>query len=163
MDALVYTRPVAASQRIDFSLVGRDGQDRNGNGPIAWISGRTAAVVATPVTFSFSGTRLMNAAEGFFAVAPRETTVLVDNTSATLNPALAAQLRLYPVPATDRLFLRSPPGLTVERLTVLGIDGRLLLVQPGNEPLAIGELPAGTYLLRVTTREGVAVLRWVKS
>ena len=131
-DALTYARAEPAARRIDFALVGRDGQDRSGNGPVAWISGRTTAVAGATIDFRFGDTRLMNAAEGFFAVSPRATLVAVDNPVATLDPALAGQLVLYPVPATDRLYLQTPAGLRVDRLTVLGIDGRRLLTQVGD-------------------------------
>jgi hypothetical protein len=160
--ALTYARPALAEQRIDFALVGRDGQDRSGNGPIAWIRGRTTAEVGATLAFRLGDARLMNAAEGFFAVAPRETEVVVDNPVATLDPALASQLVLYPVPATDRLYLRTPAPLRVERLTILGVDGRVVRSQANDGPLDVGDLPAGVYLLRVRTDRGVATLRWVK-
>ena len=161
-DALTYARAEPAARRIDFALVGRDGQDRSGNGPVAWISGRTTAVAGATIDFRFGDTRLMNAAEGFFAVSPRATLVAVDNPVATLDPALAGQLVLYPVPATDRLYLQTPAGLRVDRLTVLGIDGRRLLTQVGDQPLEVGHLPAGVYLLRVRTDQGTVTLRWVR-
>lgn len=161
-DALTYARPSTAEQRIDFALVGRDGQDRSGSGPIAWISGRTTATSGTTITFQLGDSRLMNAAEGFFAIAPRTTEMTVDNPVATLDPELASQLVLYPVPATDRLYLRTPTQLQVEQVTVLGIDGRSLRMQAGNQPLDIADLPAGVYLLRVRTDRGAVTLRWTK-
>lgn len=78
--------------------------------------------------------------------------------------------RLYPNPASDWLRLegtssfRGPVRLSL--LDLLGRPVRLIqtewAVGPVGQDWAVSDLPAGTYLLRIHTEAGTAVLPWVK-
>ncbi len=78
--------------------------------------------------------------------------------------------RLYPNPAADWLRLEATSRYRgVVELTLLDLLGRPVQTTRADWPVGpitqnwrVSTLPAGTYLLRIRTRNGVAVLPWVK-
>jgi len=64
---------------------------------------------------------------------------------------LAAQISVYPNPASDLLFVKSPVRV---HLAITDIAGKVL-IQSGNAPdLSVKELAAGVYFLRITDKDG---------
>lgn len=87
-------------------------------------------------------------------------------TAATVAPASsgsqpAAQLRLYPNPATDRLHLSPAPELAGSPYLVLNATGRVVSrgCLPDRGTLDVARLPAGSYVL-VVNATGRQPLRW---
>lgn len=65
-----------------------------------------------------------------------------------------AHVRLFPNPATDRLYLADIPPHA--RLQLIAADGRLALDSPAQQ-VDISALPSGLYLARVTTADGAVL------
>ena len=70
----------------------------------------------------------------------------VTNVSVASIPAWAQQVYIYPNPAHDVVYIRSPENVTV---TLTDIRGRAVRAVPGSQPLPVGDLPDGIYLLRI--------------
>ena len=70
-------------------------------------------------------------------------------------------LSVAPNPATERVFIRSNPAYPMEAIQVFDINGRYICAQYGIDhyyyELERGNLPAGTYLVKVKFSEGVSV------
>lgn len=67
------------------------------------------------------------------------------------------KIRLYPNPATDFLMVESGDGEAIRQVMLMDVKGRMLKEQEVEEDAArvyVGDLPAGTYLLRVRTANG---------
>ncbi len=63
----------------------------------------------------------------------------------------AAQVKIYPNPATDMIYVAAPFNTSVSITT---IEGKLIKQEQGNRPMAIGSLAEGMYLLHIATPEG---------
>ncbi len=82
----------------------------------------------------------------------------VDASSVDVNPALTVEAAVYPNPAGDKVFVDAQ-GL--QRVEVLDIDGRTL-IETHERCIDISALPAGLYLLRITSTDGTVVRKVVK-
>jgi hypothetical protein len=89
---------------------------------------------------------------------------LVDATGLNEDPVRDLGLRFYPNPARDILYLQlNPEGLQMLNLQILDLSGRDVLpamsttgsVASGME-ISLGNLPSGTYVIRVATDKVVA-------
>ena len=75
-------------------------------------------------------------------------------------PATGVQLSVLPNPASGTVALSH--GAEHGEVALLDIQGRTLLTQPASQrTLDVSALPAGTYLMRLTTPEGTAVKKLV--
>ncbi|MFA6059092.1 MAG: SBBP repeat-containing protein [Taibaiella sp.] len=70
--------------------------------------------------------------------------------------SIASQISIFPNPAIDKVFIQSPVKLIV---TVTTIEGKVLVQQASNQVLDMHNYPAGIYMLRLTSKEGV----WIKT
>ena len=69
---------------------------------------------------------------------------------------------VYPNPVRETLYLSTPPG-PAGRAELLSASGQRLRSWSGTErELAVGDLPAGVYLLRLRTAAGVQLVRVVR-
>lgn len=70
-------------------------------------------------------------------------------------------LSVAPNPATERVFIRTNPAYPMEAIQVFDINGRYISAQYGIDnhqyELERGNLPAGTYLVKVKFAEGISV------
>lgn len=85
--------------------------------------------------------------------------VTMDGSTDVETPTLNIETTLYPNPASDYLTVRTRIGSTIE---LFATDGTLLSTtqgQGGETTIALTQLPAGRYLVRVTSLEGEVVLR----
>lgn len=83
------------------------------------------------------------------------------------------EITLYPNPVADRLTVVLPAGVGEAAVAILGLDGRVLMSCPSPMPgveagdgvvkfeIALGDLPAGEYLLRLSHRTGTVVRKVV--
>jgi len=76
-------------------------------------------------------------------------------------------ISIFPNPTSDQLNIQVARGMGAIEITVLSIDGRVMLNRSctGNETLhqiPVQDYPAGIYLLHLTSGEQVTTLRFVK-
>ena len=70
------------------------------------------------------------------------------------------QVRVWPNPATDLLFVKLAGGAEIENMVLYDLQGRIVgatnysSLQTGTATLNVKSLPAGVYLLRVTDTDG---------
>ncbi len=79
------------------------------------------------------------------------------NSGVGLIPAMKyAEVKAYPVPASDVLYISSRE--TIDRLQLIDMQGRVAKdVRGDNRMLDVSRIPQGTYLLRVVLADGYAV------
>jgi hypothetical protein len=72
------------------------------------------------------------------------------------------QVKVYPVPVTDVLFVDMEKEIT--EALIIGVDGRLYkrIQKPASNQLQVGELEPGWYILRITDGESWYIARMVK-
>ena len=64
---------------------------------------------------------------------------------------LAAQISIYPNPATDRIHIQAPQGVQV---TLMSTEGRVLHQEKNATTLSISALATGTYWLKFSDKDG---------
>lgn len=150
--------------RIDLALTRIDGQDLSGQGPIAQLHITIQDVIFLrsaeyEMILDIENARLINSREEWAAVVAQPTVVPVGE---VLSAAPAAEsdaaLKVFPVPARNWLFIHSPEH-PVQRVEIMSMDGRTLLVRQNTPEIPVAGLPAGPYVLRVWTEKGVSVRR----
>jgi hypothetical protein len=103
---------------------------------------------------------LINFNEEAVPVLERSSVITVTTTN-TIDPSLDQQIKVYPVPAQDMLFLKIPQ-LRVETIELYDLEGRQIQRWSGSrDQLPLIDLPQGTYALKLITDQGVAVRRIV--
>lgn len=70
-------------------------------------------------------------------------------------------LSTYPNPAIDVLQIET--SLAISKTRILSVDGHLIREDVGRKSIDISDLTQGLYLLQVSTSEGIATTRFVKS
>jgi hypothetical protein len=93
----------------------------------------------------------------------------LDKPEITVNTPLVQKmegaLKIYPVPASDELFILT--SLYIDRLSIYDINGKIVLKQNGgnsNLTLDVSELNAGIYFLRAELQEGrIEYLKFAKN
>ena len=86
--------------------------------------------------------------------------VVFQQATASIEQPESSTVRLYPNPANDRLRIES--DRVIERIEIYDLAGRRVMAFEGQNELDIVTLPAGTYLLKVSTDLSSEVLRMVK-
>lgn len=95
-----------------------------------------------------------------------DTSAVYNHTATGINePALFSNMRLYPNPANDVVYITIPQLKGGATVTVSNIEGRV--IQTGQlsssiHQLPVGELTGGIYIIKITTDEGTAVRKIVK-
>lgn len=113
----------------------------------------TAGIVTIPVAAG-SNTITKNSTANLFYIK------LVYNTT-SVNAPVASNVRLYPLPVKDVLNISSES--TVERLEVLSLTGKLMMnVQNPGQSVDLSGLAKGSYIVRISTAEGVNVQKLIK-
>lgn len=64
---------------------------------------------------------------------------------------LAAQISMYPNPAKDMVYVNAPIPVDIQ---IAGIEGRIIRSVKNSHQLAVGDLAAGVYLLRISDKQG---------
>ena len=68
-------------------------------------------------------------------------------------------ISVYPNPTAN---LVTVSGAEVQRIEVIGLDGRRCLTEEGTNTIALGILPNGVYMLRIDTKNSTTLRRIVK-
>ena len=102
---------------------------------------------------------LVPVVNGASAILVDQIRVTMDGSTDVEAPTLNIETTLYPNPASDYVTVRTRVGSTIE---LFATDGALLsTVQAKGEEttIALAQLPAGRYLVRITSLEGEMVFR----
>lgn len=98
---------------------------------------------------------------------PNDYTKLVftlPNESTGIEQTKQDKLILYPIPATDILFMKSDE--VVKTISIMDLSGKqVLLMKPkisGEISIPVNELSVGTYILRSETAAGIKVSKFIK-
>jgi hypothetical protein len=83
-----------------------------------------------------------------------DTSVVFTHTLGVSNIPGAEKITLYPNPATNMLNITAPMNVTV---TIYSIDGRVAIMQENATRIDISTLPAGTYHVRISDKNGTTV------
>lgn len=100
----------------------------------------------------------------FVTPAPTSQNLRIIRTSVRDARALARQLRVFPNPVRDFVHIEARE-LTIRKVELFNLDGRLILSELYNDNLIqlnTMEIPRGTYVLRISTDEGVHSQRIMK-
>ena len=156
----------ATNHRVELAITRTDGNDLTGSGRIATLrfASRDELPDEGDVDFLFTSARLIDHRENIMLVSTPVSTVAVTSggtTSTFDSQHPAAKVRIYPVPAKERLMLETK-DLVVSKIQLLNIDGTVLKELPPSAEIEIGTLPPAVYLLRLLTPVGTVVKRWVK-
>lgn len=73
----------------------------------------------------------------------------VDNSSARLS--------LYPNPASSTLYIKLSEGVSISKVYVYDLMGRVVYQDDETSAIAVGNMPDGLYLMSVITREGYRI------
>lgn len=102
---------------------------------------------------------LVPVVNGVSAIQVDQLRVTMDGSTAVDTPTLNVETILYPNPATEFITVQTRAGSTVELFTLDGARVAETKAIDGTTTLAVGQLPAGTYMARITDKEGNSVLR----
>ncbi|MCB0628107.1 MAG: cohesin domain-containing protein [Saprospiraceae bacterium] len=162
-DLLTFYRDDPDHHMVHVAMTRIDGEDITGAGSIAKLLITIEDVIFRSndieIPISIEQARLINSIEEAVPVDVRSSVIVVNTTTRTLDESLDRQIRVFPVPTQNRLYLKTP-NLTVKNIELFSMDGRRLREWQGQpSELFLHDLPQGTYSLRMITNEGVAVRR----
>lgn len=82
-------------------------------------------------------------------------------TEVSVKPIDLSRITIYPNPVEDRLFISSTES--VKRVEIYNLQGKLVkVVINSTQEIQVGDLKSGTYLIKITTDQGVTTQRFVK-
>ena len=67
------------------------------------------------------------------------------------NAEALLEIRLYPNPATDRLYIALPSQTALEKITIYDMQGRVVTVSETTD-LSVRDLPEGLYFAAIAVR-----------
>ena len=162
-ELLTFQRNDEAAHRIDVAITRVDHLGVDGSGSIGRLALRIAEEIpggkATyDLIFRVENARLIGPEEQILGVTPMETISTLEATSGVNDPVLLREISLYPNPAPGVVKLDTG-NLHVEGVALLHAAGGVLQSwEKGGELRLDGAAAAGTYILRVISREGIANL-----
>lgn len=162
---LTFYRVDSQSHKVHVAMTRTDGLDITGSGAIAQLLITIEDVIFRSdnydIPIAIENARLITAGEELVNVVERSSVITVETTNNTIDAALDRQIKVYPVPARDELYLTSPQ-LRIEAIELYDLEGRLLRSWNGqSDRLPVNDLAQGTYAMRLITDRGVAVRRVV--
>lgn len=83
----------------------------------------------------------------------------MDGSTAVDTPTLNVETVLYPNPAKEFITVQTREGSTIELFTLDGARVAVSKAISGTTSIAVSQLPAGTYMARVTDKDGNSVSR----
>ncbi len=165
-DLITVYRERAEDNRIDIALSRINQENQSGFGAIAQLNLTIAELIQEEnyaMAFDIENVRIINAGEEVIPSVQPTTYSEILGTTDTHSPELANQVSIFPVPARDFLQIRTE-ALTVENSSLFTIDGKFIRQWSGNpQEISTGEFESGTYVLKLSTREGTVHKRFVKT
>lgn len=164
-DLLTFYRVDSQNHKVHVAITRTDGKDITGSGAIAQLLITIEDVIFRSnnyeIPISIENARLITSREELVSVVEQSSVITVETTTNTIDALLDRQIKVYPIPAQDELFLMAP-HLRIEAIELYDLEGRRLQRWNGHpNRLSLNDLAPGTYALRLITDQGVAVRRVV--
>lgn len=90
----------------------------------------------------------------------------VNNTTASVNDVVSTKFNIYPNPAHDVVTLSNDENISVEKVSVTDMNGRVVKTQSFNASsevqINISDLKSGIYIFNITTNNGNATKKVIK-
>ena len=102
---------------------------------------------------------LVPVVNGVSAIQVDQLRVTMDGSTAVDTPTLNVETILYPNPATEFITVETRAGSTIELFTLDGARVAVSKTISGTTSIAVSQLPAGTYMARITDKDGNSVSR----
>ena len=96
---------------------------------------------------------------GVSAIQVDQLKVEMGGTTAIETPSLNVETVIYPNPAKEFMTVQTRIGSTIELFTLDGARVAVAEALSATTTIAVDQLAAGTYMVRITDREGNSVLR----
>lgn len=96
---------------------------------------------------------------GGYVIILDEIKVVVYGSLQGIDDVNTTNISVYPNPANDVLNIR---GENISEVELIDVNGRIVINERNAESLNIGSLPAGVYMVRVVTAEGIFTQKVVK-
>ncbi len=165
-DLLVFQHNDSELGKLDVALVRMDGRNRTGQGVIGKVKVTIEDLVFNlregqdaKLKFQIEDVELISNAYTKIPVNPLRDAIVVKNdvVSKVQDRLIAHQVRLFPQPASDQLFVDFG-SLQVKGLQLLQQDGRALtpILNPTRQ-LDLRGIPGGVIFLKVLTDKGVGI------
>lgn len=163
-----YPYPTLGSNRVDLDTVGLNA----GNATFVDAGTEQDAIAEYLANFHASAANAYDEEEvdesedaRIQILSFRNDSVFID-ASVGLNEAeTATQLTFYPNPANDHFFVEVA-GANIENISIFNLNGVLVqsnaVNKSNNSTVNTSTIPAGVYLVKVTTTQGIRTLRMVK-
>lgn len=102
---------------------------------------------------------LVPVVNGVSAIQVDQLRVTMDGSTAVDTPTLNVETVLYPNPAKEFITVQTREGSTIELFTLDGARVAVSKAISGTTSIAVSQLPAGTYMARITDKDGNSVSR----
>lgn len=89
-------------------------------------------------------------------------TISENEGSATSNTAISRQVKIFPNPVSDKLFIELPEQLSIQNIQVVNMLGQAVIEGNQIEAIAAGDLSSGSYILVMNTNQGLVTKHFVK-
>jgi hypothetical protein len=110
--------------------------------------------------FGFHNNSLVGATQTFLFLDTLDITSVLST-----NNFVASKLSVYPNPASSVINISSTINATINTVEMTDLNGRVVLsksVNANNGQIAIGDLAAGVYMMKIATDQGTAIKKVVK-
>ncbi|KAA3623166.1 MAG: T9SS C-terminal target domain-containing protein [Bacteroidetes bacterium] len=138
-----------------------DGSNITGHGDIGVMQITIKDVIfrgdLTEMQLGIENVRIIDVTEQDILVTPIESTAYIDATTNTINPDLQSKIKIYPSPATDKIFI-SAANIEVSDIELYNAQGKM--IRKSNQTLTelrVGDLSSGSYYIRILTDQGIVI------
>lgn len=87
---------------------------------------------------------------------------LVDTTPASTNELFDTKFTMYPNPVSDVLNFTFKDDVSINEIAIIDLSGKVVRTQKGVVSLNVSDLASGTYIVNVSTNQGVATSKFIK-
>ncbi len=138
-----------------------DGLNISGHGDIGVMQITIKDVIfrgdLTEMQLGIENVRIIDVTEQDILVTPIETTAYIDVTTNTFNPDIQSKIKVYPSPATDKIFI-SAENIEVSDIELYNAQGSM--IRKTNQALTelkVDVLSPGSYYLKILTDQGIVI------
>jgi hypothetical protein len=148
--------------KLHVAITRIDGQDVSGYDKLGEMNITIKDVIfrapLEEVIFGIEGVKMINVSEQEIQVEPVPTVSYIDTTTDTYAPDLANKVKVFPSPASDKIYL-SATELEIISFEIYTPNGELIKKIEHESEISVKELPSGIYLLKIFSNEGLILKR----